>query len=88
MFKTLFNVEKFSSIILLLFFSSFVQAQCLTGPSILQSGTSATYTASQSASNYYWSTTGGVNIVGSNTGNTVNVNMGTKCGTLYLVAYG
>lgn len=64
------------------------QAQCsLTGPSSIPQGQTRTYTATaQGGANYFWSTTGGLAIVGSNTGRTVTVRgngNGTICYTRY-----
>jgi hypothetical protein len=87
MLNKTFKVKKLSSIIMLLFFSSYLNAQSFTGPLSLLPGTNGVYTASNTATNYYWSTTGGLTIVGSNTSNSVTVTMGRVCGTLYLVAY-
>jgi len=51
------------------------QAQCsLNGPTSLSSGQTATYTATtQSGASYFWSTTGGLTIVGGSTGSSVTI---------------
>lgn len=69
-------------------FAGNVSAQCsLSGSSSMLSGETRIYTASaQSGANYFWSTTGGLSIVGSNTGTSVSVT-GTSNGTVYYARY-
>lgn len=68
--------------------ASNVSAQCsLNGSSSMLAGETRIYTAStQSGANYFWSTTGGLVIVGSNTGTSVSVR-GNSSGTVYYARY-
>jgi len=74
-------MKKAYAILMLLFvvgFTTDVFAQCtsctLNGPSSIQSGATRTFsTSSASGSNYFWSVTGGLQIIGSNTGTSVSV---------------
>ena len=55
-------------------FSSFSQTCTLTGLSCLSYNQTSTYTTvATSGASYFWSVTGGLTIVGSNTGSSVSV---------------
>lgn len=85
-------MKKFTTLFTMLLFmvtlASNVSAQCsLSGSSSMLSGETRIYTAAtQSGANYFWSTTGGLSIVGSNTGTSVSVK-GTSNGTVYYARY-
>lgn len=85
-------MKKFTTLFTMLLFmvtlASNVSAQCsISGSSSMLAGETRIYTAStQSGANYFWSTTGGLAIVGSNTGTSVSVR-GNSNGTLYYARY-
>ncbi|WP_299460365.1 T9SS type A sorting domain-containing protein [uncultured Microscilla sp.] len=83
-FTTLFAM----TLLFMVAFANNVSAQCsVSGTSSMLAGETRIYTATnQSGAKYFWSTTGGLSIVGSNTGRTVSVR-GTSNGTLYYARY-
>jgi len=78
----------FTLMALALFFANSTFAQCsIAGSSSIPLGQNRTYSVTtQSGASYFWSTTGGLSIVGSNTSSSVTV-QGNSNGVLYVTRF-
>ncbi len=89
--NTLKNIVKgkiIIAIIICLGFTNNAIASCnINGPNSISQGQTATYTSSVVAQAYYWTVSGGLSIIGSRTGNSVQVQCNGTGGTLNLTTF-